>query len=100
MKIQFTCPGRQVLEQINLQVPSEYGGARQAAVAVFNAIYDQGSNNPTTVFVNIGEGSLGVGVVEGKYVHGDQPEATVSGETPAVAEHESKLHHFLHPHAA
>lgn len=76
-KIQFTVPSRQVVEQINLQVPSEFGGARQAAIACFHAL-DNGDNAPTTVFVNSDPGKLGIGIVKGEYVHGDPaiPEPT------------------------
>ena len=67
---EFTVPGREVVEQINLQIPSEYGGARSAAVAAFHALYDGGSNSPTKVTVELGDDSISVTVTQHPYVHG------------------------------
>jgi hypothetical protein len=68
---EIKAPGREVVEQINLQIPSEHGGARQAAVACFNAIYDQGSNGPTTIKVTAEPDSISVAVKQSPYVHGE-----------------------------
>lgn len=70
-KFEIVAPGREIIEQINLQIPSEYGGARQAASAAFSSIYDPGSNSPTTVSVTVGDGSITVMVTEHPYVHGE-----------------------------
>lgn len=68
-KFVVTAPGFQVIEQLNLQVPTELGDARQAAIACFNAV-DQGGNGPTTITITPGDSKLTVSVEQGEYVHG------------------------------
>lgn len=66
----FTYPAREVLEQINLQIPGELGFLRQAAQACFHALNDQGGNSPTTVTATAGAGEASVKVTQAPYVHG------------------------------
>lgn len=67
---EFTAPGREIIEQLNLRVPSEYAGARQAAISCFTAIWDPGSNSPTTLSLKVGPDKITVSVSQAEYVHG------------------------------
>lgn len=69
-EFEFTAPGRDLIGQLNLTVPSELGAARQAVQSAFNAIYDPGSNSPTTVKLSVDSDSITVTVTQSEYVHG------------------------------
>lgn len=69
-RFEFTAPAREVVEQLNLRVPSEHGGARNAAVACFHALNDPGGNNPTSILLAVQPDSITVQVAQTPYVHG------------------------------
>lgn len=52
MRVEFSAPGRQVVEQINLRLQDD-SRARQAAAAAFACVYtDHGSDHPFSVRVD------------------------------------------------
>lgn len=66
---QINVPGREVLNELNLAIPSDHGAVREAAAAAFKAVYD-GGNAPVDLSVTVGDGSVTVTAVQHPYVHG------------------------------